>query len=34
VHETRVYFARVAPNGPALERFSDIKIKIKIKNKK
>jgi hypothetical protein len=28
VHGTRVYSAGVGPNGPALERFSDIKKKI------
>jgi hypothetical protein len=33
VHGTRVYFVRVGPKGPVLERFPDIK-KIKIINKK
>jgi hypothetical protein len=30
VHGTEVYSAGVGPNGPALERFSDIKKKKKI----
>jgi hypothetical protein len=32
VHGTGVYYARVSPKGPALERFPDIKKKNKNNN--
>jgi hypothetical protein len=34
VHGTVVYFARVGPKGPALERFPNIKFKKKKKTDK